>query len=126
MIFVLFLLLEHYGEPIERKDNVQVPPPPPPPAHKQVPPPPPPKPTHQDLSEEDNSDLYDDLLDDEPNTVPHHDREPDFSSIGRDPSSLSPQAHKHVQLTPTEEEVSEEEEPDPLPQPQFQVFIQFL
>lgn len=116
---LFFPFAGHYGEPIERQDNVQAPPPPQQ-KNKQVPPPPPsPKPL-QELSAEDNSDLYDDLLDDEPNTVPHH-REPDFSSIARDPSSLSPQAHKHVQLTPTEEEVSEEEEPDPLPQPQFQV-----
>ncbi|KAL0274742.1 UNVERIFIED_CONTAM: hypothetical protein PYX00_002795 [Menopon gallinae] len=110
-------LLHHpsgpYGDAIERKDNLHQPPPPPPKHQSHVPKPAP------DLSSEQETDLYDDLSEEEPNAVPHR-REPDFSSIARDPSSLSAQTHKHVHQRPQGDDRLDDVKGDPLPQPQFQ------
>lgn len=101
-----------YGDAIERKDNLHQPPPPNHQPHIPKPAP--------DLSAEQEADLYDDLSEEEPNVVPHR-REPDFSSIARDPSSLTAQTHKHVHQSPPGSDRLDDIKGDPLPQPQFQV-----
>ncbi|KAK6627940.1 hypothetical protein RUM44_010422 [Polyplax serrata] len=112
----------HFEETIERKDSLPPPPSGPPMKQNHQAQPqlqsqsqPSVKPIHEENEQSD--DLYDDLLDEQPNQVPHH-RDPDFSSIGRDPSSLTGPSHQHVYLDQDEEE--EETKGDPLPQPQYQ------
>lgn len=122
MPFFFFFVGGLYEDTIKRKDHLPPHPPPPSLSVKQKH-----RPPSDPISEENDEtdEMYDDLMDVQPNAVPHR-RDPDFGSIARDPSSYGSQSHQHIYLRPGEDESEDVRAIESSnPQAQYQVCFVF-